>query len=711
VVGFVARRDSEGRNLVERLREELAPEKNQLVVLHGPGGVGKTTLAAEAARALRNYFAGRVVWISADGRPTFTLSTLLDETATQMSREDLRQLRPEQKAAEVSSLLAVERPLIVLDNFETIVAVDEQKRCVEFLSQHASCPALITTRQKISPARNITIPAMDSEEAEEFLKLLIKQTSDPSAFARVDLDQVKQVSERNPLIMEWIIAQIDLAQEAYTVLDELTHGGGDAAQRVFDRSFELEYLGDDGRAALLALSLFVPDASRVSLAEVAGFGADLKRLNGAVKRLAGLSLVKSKDGGKRLTIEGLTRELAKARLSRSEFAEEFRRRFLTCFLSYAKSHAEIKPEDFDALEAEKDNEFISIELAVELKDWQTVMRLMDVLSFDGAIGFLTTRGYWEEAVRFGKQAVEAARGLSEEGQIARFSHNLAITHQYRGDVEEARKLWEESLEIFKKLGSQAGIAGTLHQLAMLAQDQGELKEARRLYHESLEINKKLGNQSGISTTLHQLAILAQNQGELEEARRLYHESLEISKKLGNQSGIATTLHNLAVLSHQGRELEEAQRLYHESLEINKKLGNQIGIANTLHQLANLAHDQDKLEEAWGLYHESLGIAKKLGDQTGIALTLHGLGILAQDQGENEQARRLYDESLEINKKLGNKSGIALTLHQHGRLAEDKGDKNEAARLFREALAIFEKLGSPNADIARKSLARVEGKSS
>jgi hypothetical protein len=56
VIGFVSRRDAQGRDIVERLREELAPGRTQLVTLSGPGGIGKTTLAAEAARGLQEAY-------------------------------------------------------------------------------------------------------------------------------------------------------------------------------------------------------------------------------------------------------------------------------------------------------------------------------------------------------------------------------------------------------------------------------------------------------------------------------------------------------------------------------------------------------------------------------------------------------------------------------------------------------------------------------
>src|SRR6185369_10769603 len=100
------------------------------------------------------------------------------------------------------------------------------------------------------------------------------------------------------------------------VLNDLARGEGKAAQRVFDRSFELPQLGNDGRDALLALSLFVPSASREALAEVAGFGDDSKRLRDAVRHLASLRLVETIEAGERLVLRGLTRSLARARLSR-----------------------------------------------------------------------------------------------------------------------------------------------------------------------------------------------------------------------------------------------------------------------------------------------------------------------------------------------------------------------------------------------------------
>ncbi|HEX7314612.1 MAG TPA: tetratricopeptide repeat protein [Pyrinomonadaceae bacterium] len=623
VVGFVSRRDEQGRDIVERLKEELAPERNQLVVLSGAGGLGKTTLAAEAARGLQDAYGGRVTWSSADGRPDFTFLSLLDDIATQLKRADLRTLAPAEKEEQVRALAA--DALVVLDNYET-VAEAEQRR-IEAWFKRTHCSALFTSRPRVADTVFIPISAMSREEAAEFLEKLTKQTQDRRLFTHEVRERVYETAEANPFVMQWVVGQIDLAQEPGAVLEELRHGEGDAAHRVFDRSFDLPLLGDDGRDTILALSLFSPSATPDALAAVAGFD-DEARVREAIKNLRRLWLIKGVDGNRRLAVEGLTRSMAAARLSKDPRADDFRRRFVAYFLRYAVERKAPTPENYDALEAERENLLGAVETAYTSGEWYSVMRMAYALAHP-VKGMLSVRGYWDEAVRLGEQALHAAHSAKDKANVSGLSHNVAVMYQNRGEIAKARHLYGESLKIEKRLGNRNGVASITSQLGIIHYLLGEFEEAKAKHEESLVIRRKLGEQQGIAVDLHQLGVLAQSAGELEEARRLYGESLDIEKRIGNQRGVADSLHQL--------------------------------------------------------------------------------GRLAQIQGDIKEARRLYGESLEIARRLGDQSGVASTLHQLGVLAADAGDKEGAARLFREALSIFERLGSPEAEIARRSLARVEGK--
>lgn len=187
--------------------------------------------------------------------------------------------------------------------------------------------------------------------------------------------------------------------------------------------------------------------------------------------------------------------------------------------------------------------------------------------------------------------------------------------------------------------------------------------------------------------------------------------LEDYREMGDgrheQDAIASILNEIGLVHEVLGEWTEAKQAYGEYLTISRNLNDDAREAIALHNLGGIAQDQGEIEEARRLYGESLEIKRRLGSRRGVAITLHNLAMLAQAQGKIEEARRFYGESLEIAKRLGDQRGVAATLHQLGRLAEDGDSKTEAARLFREALSIFERLRSPDAEVARRSLARVK----
>jgi tetratricopeptide (TPR) repeat protein len=606
-IDFVARKDREGRDIVERLKGEL--KQNRLSVLWGEGGVGKTTIAAEVARALASVFGEHIVWVSAEKRTDFTYSMLLNEIATQLGKSDLTKLATEPKEKAVKQLIATSPTLLILDNFET-VAPGEKNGCADFLAARSRCPALITTRERVThdAARHIHVESMDNDEARQFVERWIKQEARaPQTFNVLHYDEIIRTADARPYVLQWVLARIDLALEPRAVLEELSRAEGEVAERVFNRSFDLPQLGDDGRDTLLALSLFSPSASRTALANVAGLSDDIHRLNEAVKRLATLRLIEAADGGLRLAVKGLTRTLALSRLFTDERIDEFRRRYLAHFLQYTEAHLLTTPEDLDALEVEKDNLLGAIDAAVAIQDLRSLIGLIADLN-----EFFLIHGHWDEAVISGLQAQAVARQLSDDVNAAVAIANVAIIRKNRGEYDEAKKVYREALEIFKRSKFERNAAACLLQLAGIAAEQSEFKEASQFYSDGLEIMKKLNDQEGVASSLHNLAVLREEQGDINEALRLYRESLQVSKKLGAQSKISKTLNQLAGLAWKRGDLKEARRLCYESLEIKRLLGDQFGIASTTRNLGLLAEGEGNPGEALRLIREALRIFEKLG---------------------------------------------------------------------------------------------------
>lgn len=611
---YIERHDREGRDLVGRVNARL--QKGRMLTLTGAGGVGKTTIAIEVANRL---FAKRIggfkegiVWISADGRPDFGLLSLVDNVLDQLvpvgQVEAIRRLPADAKCELARRLLGDrKRCLLALDNFETIPE-EEQKLIVAYLAE-LPCPILITSRKPLSKGEEIAVGPMTPEEAGAFLQMRVEASEEPDRLKGLDLDQAAQTAGYNPMLMRWVVAQLEQAMWPQDVFDDIARGRGKTIDRIFGRTFHL--LGEDGQMALLALALFVPTASREGLAAVCGFEDGRDRVNEAIRILAAFDLLDTAVEGDRLGIVALTRRLTGAQLTKDERTGDIVWNFVKYFRDYAEAHPELTKEDLDALDEERENLLAALDYAYAAEDWESVMGLVGQICRP-VEGLLGLRGYWDEAIKWGERAIEAAGRVQDEQALAGFAHNTAVIYQNRGHYNEAKNLYNQSLKTFKDLGARREEAVVLHQLGMVVQDQRNYQQARDLYNQSLEIRRNLGDQAGIASSLGQLGIVAQQQGYYEEAKDLYNKSLEIATNLGAQPGIARSLHNLGIIAQDQGRYQEAKDLYNRSLKIKRNLGHQAGMAASLFELGRLAVAQDNPDEAIRLFKESLAITEELG---------------------------------------------------------------------------------------------------
>ena len=282
---------------------------------------------------------------------------------------------------------------------------------------------------------------------------------------------------------------------------------------------------------------------------------------------------------------------------------------------------------------------------------------------------------------------------SDEQLTANVLFELGNIAHLQGKNEDARGFYQQSLDINKRLGNQREQADTLYAFGNLAFSQGKYEEARDFYQQSLGLYDLIGNQHGRVGILHSLGQIAQNQGEYEEARRLYQQSLNLCEQLGlqRQSVQSMTLFQLGKIAQEQGKYKEAHRLYQQSLDLFEQWGDLRGRLMTLQQLGTITYLQGNYEEARDYYQRSLEIDELLKDPIWRAVILHQLGMIAQDQGEYEEAQSLYQQTLDISTQLGDQSGQAGALHQLGMIALQQGKYEEARDLSRQSLNIFESI--------------------
>ncbi|WGV24480.1 tetratricopeptide repeat protein [Halotia branconii] len=248
-----------------------------------------------------------------------------------------------------------------------------------------------------------------------------------------------------------------------------------------------------------------------------------------------------------------------------------------------------------------------------------------------------------------------------------------------------------------------------HNLASAEDELGDIEDCLQHYQKALDLCPS-EEENEKASIIHNLAIVHAKQGRVEQAIALYNQSLDIEKRIGNIQGEATTLHGLAVIYAQQGEVEQAIAFYNQSLDITKRIGNIQGEATTLHGLAVIYAQQGEVEQAIALYNQSLDITKRIGDVQTEAATLHQLAGIYAQQGDVEQAIALFNQSLDITQRIGNVQGKAMTLWCLGGLAEHQGEYTKAISYLQPALEILQRLKSPDAESVRASLERVRGNS-
>ena len=231
-----------------------------------------------------------------------------------------------------------------------------------------------------------------------------------------------------------------------------------------------------------------------------------------------------------------------------------------------------------------------------------------------------------------------------------------------------------------------------HELGNLAYLRGDHNTAGTFYRQAHEISERLGDQAGMASAYHQLGMLAQDQGDYDTAEQRYQHALAIFERLGDQARMASSYGQLGNLAQARGDHDTAEQRYRQSLDIDEHLGNQAGMASSYGQLGILAQDRGDYDTAEQRYQHALDIFERLGDQVGMASSYHQLGILAQARGDYDTAEQRYRQALAISERLGDQASMASSYHQLGNLAYDRGDDDTAEQRYHQSLAIKERLG-------------------
>jgi predicted ATPase/DNA-binding NarL/FixJ family response regulator/DNA-binding XRE family transcriptional regulator len=576
-------------------QELLQSDGVRLLTLTGPGGVGKTRLALEVARAAQAAFPNGVYFV--DLAPLRDPALMLPTLARVL---DLPEYGGQSLAATLHAHLQEREPLLVLDNFEQVLAA--APRVAELL---AACPGLkllVTSRTRLRLRWEHTLSLLPLEGPDPELPTTIEalgavpavalfveraHASDPEF--RLTPQNASAVAalcrhlEGLPLALELAAARANVLGPAEMLawaeqrLPVLNWDAPDlpARQQSLRAALAWSYalLAPAEQALFRRLAVF-PDGwsleAATAVAQPQELGLDTL---GGLSALVDASLVwtsPSGDGAPRFHLLETLREFAREQLEASGEREAIRRQHAAYYLTLAERAAPAlegpEPQTwFRRLQQEHDNLRTALDWAAQHDEAESELRLAGSLAvFWWAYGYLREGRAWlEDALA---RSPDRRDGPRQQALVG-----VGLLTAYLGEYAAGAARLAEGLELARALCDGCAVVSSLSMLIHLAWVQDQPERVPALAAE-LESARSIADPCSLGFALRELGLLALEAGDLAAATGYLEEALALCRDAGNEHGTAHVLGTLAAVAHAQGDLGRAKNLMTQSLELARALG-------------------------------------------------------------------------------------------------------------------------------------------
>lgn len=647
-----------GREVAE-ICELLVQPSVRLVTLVGPGGVGKTRLALEAARTVAAHFPAGAVDVNLDGAEN--AGVLVPEASSALGI--VAATAPE-LGERLDRATRGAPALLVLDGFDRYLKDADQ--ISQLLAAVANLTVLATSR---APLR-LT--------AEHVYRVRPLAPSNAAALFRTRARAVvgDRATDEEDVVVEAICARLDglplaielaadrgrllplraLLERLEHRLELLTGGPRDLPERQQSLYATLELsweaLDRPERELLGRLTVFEGGASLGAAERVCD--VDLGRLEALMASLLDKSSLLRTDSGRdaepRFKMLDTVREFAAERAAEREDLAALERRHASYFLDYCEHAADQAARTdqrvwLDRLAEERGN----IRLAFErlLRAGATAEALRVAIAFARALPW---DAHAHEVRGWLAQALDAAGPLPTPRRASGLYWDgvLALSQGLFGDAQAQLDTALAAARQAHEVQIEAAALVALGRRAVLVAD----ANATAICERAVSVARHVGDPILIADALLTSAGACERAQAWERAGALSGEALELFRAAGDPYGAAWALAEQGWYALVHDQFAEAEQRLAEALELRRRHGDDRRLVEPLIDHAWLMLARQHGEEATRGFLDCLALARHVGDPFNVGEALAGLSTQAALEGRWADAARLAGASAALHEQIG-----------------------------------------------------------
>ena len=619
------------------IRSLLETDGVRLVTLTGPGGIGKSRLAIDTARAAADLYPGGVAFVSLAGvhDSSFVPTAIAQATG-------VRDTGVGTVLEKLTTALRHRTMLIVIDNFEQVL--DAAPTLTTLLAAAPNLTLLVTSRTLLrlggEHAYEVGALALPSSENAHSAQVALRSPAvslfvERARAVRPDLEvtddnadvlcKVVDALDGVPLAIELAAARARLLppQAMLERLDRqlplLVGGVRDLPERqqTIRNTLEwsVELLAEDDRTLLSLLGVF-SGTFTLEAVEAVAVGQGIDDVLTSLGNLVDSSLVRQQDGGDRALFSVLStvREYARERLDAAGGHADARARHAAHYLAVGEAASAAlegvrQRATVRMLAEERDNLRAAVRYLLNDERWAAAAAFSWALYIYWWIG-----GHLGEVRNWMSELLDSATELDDLTRARALYFRHAITFWQDPDGSVLRGL-TESASLFRRAGDSDGeaLARISVGLGLLAADPAEPVEADDTLETALGLSRSSGDTWGEAMaliTIGRVALLSQH---VPASLNRFEEGLRLSRSLGDQLGVTIALHHLGWAHLLLGDPAAAKTKFTESLIGSITLGHEEGIAYGIEGFVAIAALTGDVEKA-GLL---LGASEILREETGL----------------------------------------------------------------------------------------------